>query len=72
MAGSEEEERLREREAGLGGEGSKVWEMVVVAVTMEVRRWVMSVSGGLRGRLEDVGWAAEEEVEEEEVEVEGG
>lgn len=53
MAGSEEEERVREREAGLGGEGSKVWEIVVVAVTMEVRRWDMSMSAGLKGRLEN-------------------
>lgn len=41
---------MREREAGLGGEGSKVWDMVVVAVTVEARRWDMSMSAGLRGR----------------------
>lgn len=47
---SEEEERERERVAGLGGEGSKVWEIVVVAVTTEERRWDMSLmESGLRG-----------------------
>lgn len=49
--------------AGLGGEGSKVWEIVVVAVTTEERRWDMSImESGLRGWYEEEGWAGDEEV----------
>lgn len=66
----DEEDMERERVAGLGGQGSKVWEIVVVAVTTEERRWDMSNSAVVGERVfwifEDEGryWYAAE-VEEE-------